>query len=82
MPLDMTGERGRSPSFNVLGGTLEPCSMRPMTGFFREGCCDTGPGDMGSHTVCAVMTAEFLQFSSAGGQRSVDPGARRGLCRP
>jgi uncharacterized protein (DUF2237 family) len=93
MPLDMTGERGRSPSFNVLGGTLEPCSMRPMTGFFREGCCDTGPGDMGSHTVCAVMTAEFLQFSRlagndlstpvpAAGFAGLKPGDRWCLCAP
>ena len=53
----------RYPSVNVLGGALEPCSTRPMTGFFRNGCCDTGPEDHGSHTVCAVMTAEFLALS-------------------
>ena len=52
---------------NVLGGELEPCSARPMTGFFRNGCCDTGPEDTGSHTVCVVMTAEFLAFSKASG---------------
>jgi uncharacterized protein (DUF2237 family) len=63
MPLDMTGERGRAPSLNVLGGVLENCSISPMTGFFRNGCCDTGPGDFGSHTVCVVATTEFLQFS-------------------
>lgn len=51
------------PSRNVLGGPLEPCSMRPLTGFFRNGCCDTGPADRGRHTVCAVMTAEFLALS-------------------
>lgn len=45
---------------NVLGGELEPCSTDPLTGFFRDGCCTTGPQDLGSHTVCAVMTAEFL----------------------
>lgn len=55
------------PSVNVLGGPLEPCSTRPMTGFFRNGCCDTGPMDGGSHTVCAVMTAEFLDFSRSVG---------------
>ena len=54
-------------SVNVLGETLEPCSMEPLTGFYRNGCCDTGPGDRGSHTVCAVMTAEFLAFSKARG---------------
>jgi hypothetical protein len=51
------------PSLNVLGGPLEPCSTRPMTGYFRNGACDTCAQDRGSHTVCAVMTAEFLAFS-------------------
>lgn len=51
------------PSRNVLGGALEPCSTDPVTGFFRNGCCDTGPADRGRHTVCAVMTAEFLALS-------------------
>ena len=46
---------------NVLGGELEPCSTDPMTGFFRDGCCITGPEDRGSHTICAVVTAEFLE---------------------
>jgi len=45
---------------NVLGGELEPCGTDPVTGFFRDGCCTTGPEDLGSHTVCAVMTAQFL----------------------
>lgn len=54
-------------SRNVLGGILEPCSMNPMTGFFRNGCCDTGPEDTGMHTVCAVMTADFLAFSQSVG---------------
>ena len=52
---------------NVLGGELEPCSLDPVTGFFRNGCCETGPDDLGLHTVCAVMTAEFLAFSKAAG---------------
>lgn len=52
---------------NVLGGELASCSTRPMTGFFRNGCCETGPHDLGLHTVCAVMTAEFLAFSKAAG---------------
>ena len=50
-------------SLNVLGGPLETCSNDPVTGFFRNGCCDTGPQDVGSHTVCAQMTAEFLALS-------------------
>jgi len=45
---------------NVLDGELEPCSTDPLTGFFRDGCCNTGPEDLGSHTICAVVTAEFL----------------------
>ncbi|MEZ5752951.1 MAG: DUF2237 domain-containing protein [Paracoccaceae bacterium] len=53
----------RAPSVNVLGGALEPCSARPLTGFYRNGCCDTGPEDRGQHTVCAEMTAEFLAMS-------------------
>jgi len=51
------------PSVNVLGGPLEPCSTAPLTGFFRDGHCNTCAEDTGSHTVCAVMTAEFLAFS-------------------
>jgi uncharacterized protein len=46
---------------NVLGGQLEPCGDDPVTGFYRDGCCTSGPEDLGSHTVCAVMTAEFLE---------------------
>jgi uncharacterized protein (DUF2237 family) len=46
---------------NVLGGELEPCGFDPVTGFYRDGCCSTGPEDLGSHTVCAVVTAEFLE---------------------
>lgn len=51
---------------NVLGGALEPCGTDPVTGFYRDGCCTSGPEDVGSHTVCAVVTAEFLDH-----QRSV-----------
>lgn len=51
---------------NVIGGPLEGCSVDPVTGWFRDGSCRTGPGDVGSHTVCAVMTAEFLEH-----QRSI-----------
>jgi len=53
----------RTPSINVLGGPLEDCSRDPLTGFYRNGCCDTGPEDRGLHSVCAVMTAEFLALS-------------------
>lgn len=53
----------KEPSLNVLGGDLEACSTDPMTGFFRNGCCDTGLQDQGMHTVCARMTAEFLAWS-------------------
>ena len=45
---------------NVLGGALEPCGTEPLTGFYRDGCCTSGPEDLGSHTVCAVVSAEFL----------------------
>ena len=51
------------PSLNIFGETLAPCSTDPLTGFFRNGTCDTCAADRGSHTVCAVMTAEFLAFS-------------------
>ncbi len=66
MPLDSTGGGSRR-SLNVLGGALLPCSTDPLTGFFRDGCCATGPEDVGSHTVCAVLTAEFLAFTRAAG---------------
>lgn len=55
------------PSVNVLGDELAPCSLDPVTGFFRNGCCDTCDEDQGSHTVCAVMTAQFLAFSKQAG---------------
>jgi len=70
MPRDSGGGRrggGGRQAKNVLGSPLENCSTRPMTGFFRNGCCDTGPMDAGSHTVCVVMTDEFLAFSKARG---------------
>jgi uncharacterized protein (DUF2237 family) len=78
---------------NVLGGELVPCSLAPRTGFFRNGCCETGPEDRGLHTVCAVMTAEFLAFSAAVGNDlstpvpeygfpGLKPGDRWCLCAP
>lgn len=51
------------PAVNVLGGPLEPCSVDPLTGYFRDGQCNTCAEDRGSHTVCAVMTDEFLAYS-------------------
>jgi uncharacterized protein (DUF2237 family) len=59
---ELAGPVGR----NVLGEPLESCSSQPLTGFYRDGCCRTGPEDLGSHTVCAVLSAEFLEF-----QRSI-----------
>lgn len=57
----------KADSINVLGEKLADCSRDPVTGFFRDGCCNTADGDRGSHTVCAVMTAEFLEFSRGRG---------------
>ena len=57
----------REHARNVLGERLESCSEAPITGFYRDGCCSTGPDDFGRHTVCALMTAEFLEFSRARG---------------
>lgn len=93
MPFDETGGGGRLPARNVLGGRLQGCSSDPVTGFFRNGCCDTSAEDLGTHTVCAVMTAEFLRFSrDAGNDLSTPlpqfgfPGLRPGdrwcLCAP
>lgn len=64
MPLD---DAASTRSLNVLGGTLQTCSLDPRTGFTRTGCCETGPEDAGSHTVCAEVTAEFLVFSRGRG---------------
>jgi uncharacterized protein len=52
---------------NVLGGDLEVCGTEPLTGFYRDGCCNTGPEDLGSHTICAVATREFLDHQRAVG---------------
>ena len=54
------------PELNVLGGPLEPCGSDPVTGFYRDGCCSSGPEDAGMHTICAVVTADFLEH-----QRSI-----------
>jgi uncharacterized protein (DUF2237 family) len=58
---------------NVLGGSLEPCGFDPITGWHRDGCCNTGPEDVGSHTICAVMTAEFLEHQRSIGNDLITP---------
>ncbi|HUA02406.1 MAG TPA: DUF2237 domain-containing protein [Solirubrobacteraceae bacterium] len=58
---------------NVLGGPLESCSADPLTGFYRDGTCRTGPGDFGSHTICAVVSAEFLDFQQSIGNDLTSP---------
>jgi uncharacterized protein len=93
MPMDAGGGGRRRPSRNALGGPLETCSLRPMTGFYRNGCCDTGIDDLGSHTVCVVATAAFLEFSKSCGNDlstplpeygfpGLRPGDRWCLCAP
>jgi uncharacterized protein (DUF2237 family) len=89
-----SGGRPRpKPQRNVLGGEIAPCSVDPVTGFFRDGCCNTSPEDAGSHTVCVVMTVEFLAFSKARGNDlstpmpqfrfpGLKPGDRWCLCAP
>lgn len=93
MAFDFPRGGRQGPQRNVMGGTLVACSADPMTGFFRDGCCNTAPDDIGSHTVCAVMTAEFLAFSKARGNDlstahpesgfpGLKPGDRWCLCAP
>lgn len=83
----------RAASRNVFGEPLQSCSIKPMTGFYRNGCCDTGPDDAGSHTVCVIVTEEFLEFSKARGNdlstpaphfgfEGLMPGDRWCLCAP
>src|SRR5579862_2797765 len=78
---------------NVLGGDLLPCSFDPVTGFYRDGCCNTGAEDLGIHTVCVVVTEEFLVFSKSRGNdlstpqptfgfTGLKPGDRWCLCAP
>src|SRR5262249_9203485 len=87
------GEGRRQAARNVLGEVLEICSITPMTGFYWDGCCNTGREDMGNHTVCAVMTAAFLEFSKSRGSDlstplpefgfpGLRPGDRWCLCAP
>jgi hypothetical protein len=64
---------------NVLGGELEPCGTDPVTGFFRDGCCNTTPEDLGSHTICAVVTAEFLDHQRRIGNDLSSPAPQFGF---
>lgn len=64
---------GRVAERNVLGDELQPCGTDPLTGFFRDGCCRTGPQDLGSHTICAVVTAEFLEHQRGIGNDLITP---------
>ena len=66
MPFDPKGPGGNTAR-NVLGGPLSECGSKPLTGFYRDGCCNTGRDDLGVHSVCSLMTAEFLEFSLARG---------------
>lgn len=66
----MAGDAGER---NVLGGPLEPCGTDPLTGFHRDGCCSTGPQDLGAHTICAVVTSEFLEHQRSIGNDLVTP---------
>ena len=61
------------PSFNVLGEDLEPCSVDPLTGWYRDGCCNTDRSDRGLHTVCCVVTEEFLEFARSQGNDLITP---------
>ena len=70
---DLAHGEGEEAARNVLGGLLQPCSFEPATGFFRDGHCNTCSQDRGSHTVCAIMTAEFLQFSKSRGNDLTTP---------
>jgi len=72
MPFDPT-RPGEGSARNVLGGPLQNCSADPLTGFYRNGCCHTAREDVGLHVVCAQMTEEFLEFSSARGNDLVTP---------
>lgn len=63
----------RAPAVNVLGGELDGCSADPVTGYFRDGCCNTSEDDAGCHTVCSVLTREFLEFSASRGNDLMTP---------
>ena len=69
----------RLPERNVLGEDLEPCGTDPITGFYRDGCCNTGPEDLGSHTICAVVSAEFLAHQRSIGNDLSSPAPQFGF---
>jgi hypothetical protein len=71
----MTGVTAPDPAAqrNVLGSALEPCGTEPVTGFWRDGCCSSGPEDLGNHTVCAVVSSEFLALQRELGNDLVTP---------
>lgn len=72
--MSITNGNGHRPRpKNVLGGELQICCTSPVTGFYRDGYCKTGEEDLGRHTVCAIVTAEFLEFSKAAGNDLVTP---------
>ena len=71
--------RGRTEGRNVLGGPILPCSVAPLTGFYRDGCCNTGPDDRGLHVVCVEITADFLAFSQSRGNDLMTPIAEIGF---
>lgn len=64
---------------NVLGTELKTCSKQPMTGFYRNGCCDTGGDDLGMHTICVEVTHEFLEFARAQGNDLISPAPQYGF---
>ncbi len=66
-------DTARMADRNVLGGELELCGTDPLTGFYRDGCCRTGVDDLGSHTICAVVTAEFLEHQRSIGNDLITP---------
>ena len=72
MPFDPAAPKGNGAR-NVLGGPLAECCSDPMTGFYRDGCCNTGPQDVGAHTVCVRVTREFLEFSASRGNDLATP---------
>ena len=87
----MSHDDSRAAARNVLGGTLAACSYDPLTGFYRDGCCETGPQDLGSHTVCARVTESFHEYSLVQGNdlstprpeyrfKGLKPGDRWCLC--
>lgn len=69
----------KEDAINVLGGDLQPCSLEPLTGFFRDGCCNTCSQDVGSHTVCVEITADFLEYSRFVGNDLSSPQAESGF---